>query len=194
MKKNAFTLIELLVAIAILVIIVGMLTPLITSITKSNKKTQDINQLDLNIGKSLDIFKSAVRSSKTIENDWVVTGSSIYLTDGLTAAKSSASSDTAILVNVPKEIGTDTYQDEKVIFYFDRGRNRLMLNSTTGSSFAGVTGDVELVNNVENAFFTYHNNIATIYMEIKLDKNGSNTSDNIKRIRDSAVTRINISF
>lgn len=194
MKKKAFTLIELLVSIAILVIIVGMLTPLITSITKSNKKTQDINQLDLNIGKSLDIFKSAVRSSKTIENDWVVTGSSIYLTDGLTAAKSSASSDTAILVNVPKEIGTDTYQDEKVIFYFDRGRNRLMLNSTTGSSFAGVTGDVELVNNVENAFFTYHNNIATIYMEIKLDKNGSNTSDNIKRIRDSAVTRINISF
>jgi len=196
MKNKGFTLIELMVAIAILVIIVGMLTPLMTSITKSNKKTQDINQLDLNLGKSVDVFKSAVRSAKTIDNNWVVTGSAIYLTSSTSAALSSSTiTDSAIVINVPKEISTDTYADEKVIFYFDSVNKKLMLNSTTGSSFAGVGGDVELVENVKNAFFSYKNNIATIYLEIKLDKNGSDTDEkNIKKIRDAAVTRINIDF
>lgn len=37
-KERGFTLIELMVAMAILVIIVGMITPLMSSITRSNKK------------------------------------------------------------------------------------------------------------------------------------------------------------
>ena len=48
-KEKGFTLIELMVAVAILVIIVGMITPLMNSITRSNKKAQDVNELDLNI-------------------------------------------------------------------------------------------------------------------------------------------------
>ena len=196
MKNKGFTLVELMVAVAILVIIVGMLTPLMTSITKSNKKTQDINQLDLNIGKSIDVFKGAVRSSKTIENNWSVTGSAIYLTNSSTGAISvSTPTATAILINVPKEITTDTYADEKVIFYFDSVNKKLMLNSTTGSSLSGVGGDVELVNNVKNAFFSYDDNIATVYLEVKLDVKGSDTDEkNFKKIRDAAVTRINIDF
>ena len=203
MKNKGFTLVELMVAVAILVIIVGMLTPLMTSITKSNKKTQDINQLDLNLGKSIDVFKGAVRSSKIIEENWKpggtdTTGTAIYLTSSTSAAlSSSTTTDSAIVINVPKESssGSDTYWDEKVIFYFDSTNKKLMLNSTTGSSFTGVGGDVELVNNVKNAFFGYQNNIATIYLEIKLDKNGSDTDEkNLKKIRDAAVTRINIDF
>ncbi len=65
-REKGFTLIELMVAVAILVIIVGMITPLMNSITRSNKKAQDINELDLNIGKSIDVFKKAVRSSNVM--------------------------------------------------------------------------------------------------------------------------------
>lgn len=192
-RKNAFTLIELIVAMAILVIIVGMITPLMTSITKSNKKTQEINELDLNLGKSIDIFKSAVRSSKPISSgtSWNVTGIAIYLSDNSGIPTTSAISN-AIVVNVPKEISADTYEDEKVIFYLS-GTN-LMLNSTHESvddDFIGVTRPVELVKNVQSAKFTYSSNIATIYLKVQMDKNDVN---NFKEIRDAAVTRINIEF
>lgn len=199
-KNKAFTLIELMVAIAILVIIVGMLTPLMNSITKSNKKAQEINELDLNIGKSLDVFKKAVRSSNDMKiafGGGSSTTSAIYLSENNGDVKTSVSTSTAIVINVPKDMGNDVYSDEKVIFYFDAGKKKLMLNSTTNETgnFSGVTKPVELVNNVHEAYFGYDNNIATIYMKVKLDKKGSDTDEkNFKKVRDAAVTRININF
>lgn len=192
-KKIGFTLIELIVAMAILVIIVGMITPLLTSITKSNKKTQEINQLDLNIGKSIDVFKKAVRSSKPIGTGtlWNTSGSAIYLSNSNGVPTTSAIS-TAIVVNVPKETATEVYEDEKVIFY--TSGTSLMLNSTHDSSdinFSSVSDPVVLVKDVLQAEFTYSNNIATIYLRVQMDKKDIN---DFKEIRDAAVTRINIEF
>ena len=204
-REKGFTLIELMLAMAILVVIVGMITPLMNSITKSNKKAQDINELDLNIGKSIDVFKKAVRSSNTMTTTFGGTTSAIYLAEGgstnLGDVKTGFTTSTAIVINVPKEKtgSTTEYEDEKVIFYFDSVTKRLLLNSTTtsgtGINFSGVSGNVELVNNVHEAHFGYENNIATIYMKVKLDKKGSDTDEaNFKKVRDAAVTRININF
>lgn len=201
-REKGFTLIELMVAVAILVIIVGMITPLMNSITRSNKKAQDINELDLNIGKSIDVFKKAVRSSNDMSSTFGgITGttSAIYLSNSSGEVATGVTTSTAIVINVPKEkIGSTTeYDDEKVIFYFDAGNKKLMLNSTTNETgnFSTVTKPVELVNNVHEAHFGYENNIATIYMMVKLDKKGSDTDENnFKKVRDAAVTRININF
>lgn len=199
-KEKGFTLIELMVAMAILVIIVGMITPLMTSITRSNKKAQEVNELDLNIGKSIDVFKKAVRSSNDMLNTFGGTTSAIYLSENNGNVRTGVSTSSAIVINVPKEepVGSNTYVDEKVIFYFDSVNKKIMLNSTYNpahTSFVGVTKPVELVENVHEAHFGYENNIATIYMKVKLDKKGSDTDEkNFKKVRDAAVTRININF
>lgn len=192
-KNKGFTLIELLVAMAILVIMVLMVAPLMSSISKSNKRTQELNQLDINVGRTIDVFKRAVRSSKPIESTWSVTGSAVYLAnkDG---GKVLTTSSVAIVVNVPKEISANNYTDEKVIFYYDDTTKKLMLNSTTTnttSGFIGISNPVELVEDVLAASFGYDDNIATIYLKVKLD---TKDDTRFKEIRDAAVTRINIQF
>lgn len=198
-KKEGFTLVELIVAIAIFMIVISMIVPLMSTITKSNSRTRELNELDLNIGKTLELFRRATRSSKPIDAGWDVTGSGIYLaTDktGATKSSSSATSSTAIIINVPKEkpVNSGSYVDEKVVFYYDLVKKAVIINSTddtTDSNFSGVTGEVELVKNVMDARFGYEENIATIYMKIQLDKNDTTR---FKEIRDAAVTRINIQF
>ena len=70
-KKDGFTLIELLVAMAILVIMVLMVAPLMSSISKTNRRTQELNYLDINVGRTIDVFKRAVRGSQPIsDDDW----------------------------------------------------------------------------------------------------------------------------
>ncbi|MBN1470102.1 MAG: type II secretion system protein [Fusobacteriaceae bacterium] len=194
-KKKAFTLMELMVAIAILVIFVGMMAPMIKSLTDSNKKTQDMSDLDINIGRTIDVYKRAVRSSQVLEGDnWSVTGTAIYLTNSITGdTKVLTTTATAIVINVPKQVSTtsNSFVDEKVIFYYDSASRRIMLNSTTttGASATITTSNpVELVKNVQAATFGYSNNVVTIYMRIQTDRNDINR---FREIRDSAVTRIN---
>lgn len=198
-KKDGFTLIELLVAMAILVIMVLMVAPLMSSISKTNRRTQELNQLDINVGRTIDVFKRAVRSSKPIEKDWNVTGTAIYLAEDKNAGElSSTTTATAIVINVPREkiTATNDYEDEKVVFYYDTSNSsnkRLMLNSTTGTTMP-TTYSVILVENVLDANFGYKNNIATIYLKVKLDPKEDDATARFKEIRDAAVTRINIQF
>lgn len=197
-KNKGFTLIELLVAMAILVIMVLMVAPLMSSISKSNKRTQELNYLDINVGRTIDVFKRAVRSSKTIEENWNSTGTAIYLSNTVGDEISTTGSSVAIVVNVPKEqtANSGIYIDEKVIFYYDSTNKKLMLNSTTTSTtnFSGVANPVVLVEDVLDANFGYTNNIATIYLKVKLDPKEADATARVKEIRDAAVTRINIEF
>lgn len=186
---------ELMVAIAIFVIFVGMMAPMIKSLTDSNKKTQDMSDLDINIGRTIDVYKRAVRSSQVLEGtNWCITGTAIYLTNSITGdTKALTTTATAIVINVPKQVSTtsNSFVDEKVIFYYDSTSRRIMLNSTdtTGTSVViNTDSPVELVKNVEAASFGYNNNVATIYMKVQTDKNNVNK---FREIRDSAVTRIN---
>ena len=48
--------------------------------------------------------------------------------------------------------------------------------------------------NVLDANFGYKNNIATIYLKVKLDPKEDDATARFKEIRDAAVTRINIQF
>ncbi len=195
-KNKGFTLIELLVAMAILVIMVLMVAPLMSSISKTNRRTQELNQLDINVGRTIDVFKRAVRGSKPIEKDWNVTGTAIYLAKNREATPIEDTNITTskfIVINVPKEISENNYKDEKVIFYYDSDDKELVLNSTTGSAMP-ITRPVILVKNVLDANFGYKNNIATIYLKVKLDPKEDDATARFKEIRDAAVTRINIQF
>ena len=195
-KKDGFTLIELMVAMAILVIMVLMVAPLMSSISKSNKRTQELNQLDINVGRTIDVFKRAVRGSQPILDDWVITNSAIYLAEDKYAnpiEDTNITTSKFIVINVPKEISENNYKDEKVIFYYDSDDKELVLNSTTGSAMP-ITRPVILVKNVLDANFGYKNNIATIYLKVKLDPKEDDATARFKEIRDAAVTRINIQF
>ncbi len=195
-KNKGFTLIELLVAMAILVIMVLMVAPLMSSISKSNKRTQELNQLDINVGRTIDVFKRAVRGSQPILDNWVITNSAIYLAKNREATPIEDTNITTskfIVINVPKEISENNYKDEKVIFYYDSDDKELVLNSTTGSAMP-ITRPVILVKNVLDANFGYKNNIATIYLKVKLDPKEDDATARFKEIRDAAVTRINIQF
>lgn len=195
-KKDGFTLIELLVAMAILVIMVLMVAPLMSSISKTNKRTQELNQLDINVGRTIDVFKRAVRGSQPILNNWVITNSAIYLAKDINAnpiEDTNITTSKFIVINVPKEISENNYKDEKVIFYYDSDDKELVLNSTTGSAMP-ITRPVILVKNVLDANFGYKNNIATIYLKVKLDPKEDDATARFKEIRDAAVTRINIQF
>ena len=113
-KNKGFTLIELLVAMAILVIMVLMVAPLMSSISKTNRRTQELNQLDINVGRTIDVFKRAVRGSQPIQSAWTpngisTTGEAIYLAVDKNAGKSSSiTTATAIVINVPREKITAT--------------------------------------------------------------------------------------
>ena len=195
-KKDGFTLIELLVAMAILVIMVLMVAPLMSSISKTNRRTQELNQLDINVGRTIDVFKRAVRGSQPILDDWVITNSAIYLAEDKYAnpiEDTNITTSKFIVINVPKEISENNYKDEKVIFYYDSEDKELVLNSTTGSAMP-ITRPVILVKNVLDANFGYKNNIATIYLKVKLDPKEDDATARFKEIRDAAVTRINIQF
>ena len=195
-KKDGFTLIELLVAMAILVIMVLMVAPLMSSISKTNRRTQELNQLDINVGRTIDVFKRAVRGSQPILDNWVITNSAIYLAKDINAnpiEDINITTSKFIVINVPKEISENDYKDEKVIFYYDSDDKELVLNSTTGSAMP-ITRPVILVKNVLDANFGYKNNIATIYLKVKLDPKEDDATARFKEIRDAAVTRINIQF
>ena len=195
-KKDGFTLIELMVAMAILVIMVLMVAPLMSSISKTNRRTQELNQLDINVGRTIDVFKRAVRGSQPILDDWVITNSAIYLAEDKYAnpiEDTNITTSKFIVINVPKEISENNYKDEKVIFYYDSDDKELVLNSTTGSAMP-ITRPVILVKNVLDANFGYKNNIATIYLKVKLDPKEDDATARFKEIRDAAVTRINIQF
>lgn len=198
-KSRGFTLIEVVVALAILTIIMTMSAPMMTALNRSNKVNQELNQLDINLGRTIDVFKRAVRSSQPITSEWKpkgasTTGQAIYLaTDKEAEKKATGTTGSAILINVPKEepVGSGLYKDEKVIFYYDSANERLMLNSTMGTSMT-TSNPVVLAENIIDASFSYGtDHIATIYLKIKLDPN-DNTR--FKEIRDAAVTRINIQF
>ncbi len=197
MKSKGFTLLELMIAIAILTILISMLGPLFSSITKANKKSSEITRLDLTLGKSIDVFKRTIRSSKESEKSFgnmASTTSGIFLAEGnplLTAFGNpvNGTSSSALVVNVPKLNTSNNIVDERVILYFEGDKLKInsILNPNSNSNFYGINNPTTLVTGVQRGQFEYRENIAIIELEVKV-------GDTKKTIREAAVTRINIEF
>jgi prepilin-type N-terminal cleavage/methylation domain-containing protein len=198
-KEKGITLIELLIAMAIFLILMSMLGPLIKSIAQSGKKSQEITQLDLNIGRAMDVFKRSITASKDMGKAFgtyspppdTSTTSGIYISniDGIPTGTTTGN---AIVINVPKQSGND-FKDEKVIFYITNGQ--LMINSTDDSSrtnFVGINNPTVLIRDLveEQSFFRYEEKVALMEMTIWLDKEKTES----RTVREASVTRINIQF
>jgi prepilin-type N-terminal cleavage/methylation domain-containing protein len=204
-KEKGITLIELLIAMAIFLILMSMLGPLIKSIAQSGKKSQEITQLDLNVGRAMDVFKRSITASKDMGEAFgtyspppdTSTTSGIYISniDGIPTGTTTG---IAIVINVPKldkdkdEDESDKFVDEKVIFYISNGR--LMINSTENKTgnFSTVFNPTVLIRNLieEQSFFRYEEKVALMEMTIWLDKEKTES----RTVREAAVTRINIQF
>ena len=192
-KEKGITLIELLVAVVIFLILVSMLGPLIKSIADSSKKSQEMTQLDLNIGRAMDVFKRSVTASKDMATAFgsaATTQSGVYIST-IDGDPTGATTGDAIVINVPKQSGND-FVDEKVIFYISNGR--LMINSTENitGNFALVPNPTLLVRGLieEQSFFRYEENVALMELTLWLDIAHTQS----RTVKEAAVTRINIEF
>lgn len=189
-KDKGITLIEILIALAIFMILISMLGPLVKSIAQSNKKNQEITQLDLNLGRAMEVFKRAVTSSKRMESTFGSTTSGIYISDSNGEALGTTTGN-ALVVNVPKSDGNN-FIDEKVIFYIED--ESLKVNSTENSTgnFSGINNPTVLVKNIieVESQFIYDEKIAVLEITVWLDKDRTQS----RTIKEAAVTRINIEF
>ncbi len=199
MKNKGFTLLELMIAIAILTILISMLGPMFSSITKANKKSSEITRLDLTLGKSIDVFKRTIRSSKESKNSFgnvvgTSTTSGIFLAQGNSISTAFGNpvvgtSSSALVINVPKLNTSNNIIDERVILYFEGDKLKINSISDPGSNinFNGISNPTTLVTGVQRGQFEYRENIAIIELEVKV-------GETQKIIREAAVTRINIQF
>lgn len=192
-KEKGITLIELLVAVVIFLILVSMLGPLIKSIADSNKKSQEMTQLDLNMGRAMDVFKRSVTASKDMEDAFGVastTQSGVYISS-INGDPTGTTTGNAIVINVPKQAGNN-FVDEKVIFYITNGQ--LMINSTENKTgnFSLVTNPTVLVRGLveEQSFFRYEEKVALMQLTLWLDHAHTQS----RTVKEAAVTRINIDF
>ncbi|BDU49578.1 PilW family protein [Haliovirga abyssi] len=141
-KSNGVTLIELLVAMAILVILVGMITPLFRSIGRVNTKQKELNRIDTSIGKSIDIIKREIRGAKNI------------------------------VVNTSGTAVTITKADNTIVNFKleDYSPARSEKNRSGGTSLVKWlqvnNDDAHLADNISNLNFQFTDNIFTLYMKI----------------------------
>lgn len=180
-RENGFTLIEIIVAIAILLIMMSMLSPIIQTTVRSNEKEKIINDIDTRLGKTVELIKRTARSAKT---------KPASSNKGVTLAAIVVSPDhNTVTMNVPIENG-DNITDAAVTFRYTSPSGIITAQS-------GTAGAIDVIaSNVSRARFEYTQNVLTI--QIKVDLNNKNLPENkkeewkAKEIRDAAVTRLDV--
>lgn len=167
-KEKGVTLIELLVAMAILVILVGMIVPLFNSIGRVNIKQKELNRIDTSIGKSIDIIKREVRAARSV----VVTASAVTATTSIESSKViiTKPDTTQLIFSLKNYVPTRNEKDKAGTSHIVRW---LQVNNDP----------IHLANNISDLKFQFTNNIFTIYIKIVY-------KGNEKEIRDAVTSRI----
>lgn len=177
-NNKGYTLFEILIAVAVLVILTTLLTPLITAYTKSHKKMTEINDLDLELSKTVEVVKRSIRFAQDDESN---SYEAIVYPDAWPADDAENAPTSSSLTVIVREEDVYNY----VTFWFDSDNNEFNVGSTTtaGTTASGITGGSTLMTDVDAVEFKYSENIVTIYFRL--------TKDGITReVRDAGVTRI----
>ncbi|TDT69792.1 prepilin-type N-terminal cleavage/methylation domain-containing protein [Hypnocyclicus thermotrophus] len=171
-KKNGFSLVELILAIAITTIILSLIIPFTLSFSKNHKRQEEINNMDLEMSKTVDIIKKVVRSSQNYNGNKAI----------ITPIEGTTSSALVLTTTVLNSSGIYIPYWVK----FEIVGNELKVGESDTSSSSIVASDT-ILSNVEDGYFLYDKNVVVIYLKLK---NGDYT----RTIRDSAVTRIDFNF
>lgn len=183
-KTKGFTLIELMIAIGILGIISIIVGKVSLDTSKAHNALLEITKIDMQLGKTVDIFKRTIRQAKII-----TTGSAV-----------STIGSSFIVARVPAENTEQTeYIDNDVAFIFQD--NNLYVNIKKDGSYLNSNGefikipDIDgadiLATNVRTCSFIYNAAEHVSLIDIVIDSKDHEIS---RRIRDSAVTRIGYNF
>lgn len=173
-KKNGFSLVELIIAIAITTIMVSLIIPLTSSFSKNHKRQEEINDMDLELSKTVDIIKKVVRSAQDYNGSEAV----------ISPAKGTTSSALILTTTIEQTSPSGVYIPYWV--KFEVMGNELKVGESDVSSASVVASDT-ILSNVDDGYFLYDKNVVVIYLKLK---NGEYT----RTIRDSAVTRIDFNF
>lgn len=173
-KKNGFSLVELIIAIAITTIMVSLIIPLTSSFSKNHKRQEEINDMDLELSKTVDIIKKVVRTSQNYNGNKAV----------ISPAKGTTSSALILTTTIEQTSPSGVYIPYWV--KFEVMGNKLKVGKSDVSSASVVASDT-ILSNVDDGYFLYDKNVVVIYLKLK---NGEYT----RTIRDSAVTRIDFNF
>lgn len=176
-REKGFTLIEIIVAIAVLVIMISMLSPIIQMTARSNEKEKIINDIDTRLGKTVELIKRTARSAKTIP---------AASNNGVTIPAIAVSADNnTVTMNVPVEDG-DNIRNERVAFSY-------ITPSAIITAQTGTVGAIDVIApNVSFARFEFIQNVLTMQIRVDLNRTGESEAWKIKEIRDAAVTRLDV--
>ena len=219
--KRGLSVIESVVAVAILAIVMLLMSPMVKNYSMVYDRVNLQNRIDYEFGKTLEIIKRKVRASR-VDDDYVIDASGTnaeaveVLTD-YTGIYDKIISELRLLVpnddNDPDEnyiafriiedsssdSDGDGINDRSLVYITNPGEN-LYISSENESK----TVLIEYVDDLDYdgdgtddyEYFEYREGVVLIYLDIDIDRMTGESIEGkrniLDKIRDSAVTRINI--
>jgi len=195
MKNKGFTMIELMVAIAILIILVGMIAQIAQTTSKAHQKEVIISRMDRTLGKTVDLLKRSVRRATTHPGEYSVdanptnnTSAAIYIEGG----ENNYATKSAIIINYSeKDPGDNTgtlFRNRQILYEYDAGNNRIQI--ATKDSGTATWGTRETIaENISDAWFMYDENVLRFQFTIDLNVGSEDQHWKRKVLTDAAVLR-----
>jgi prepilin-type N-terminal cleavage/methylation domain-containing protein len=207
--RKGLSIIETIVAVAILAIFMLLASPMVKNYSMVYDRVTLQNRIDYEYGKVLEIMKRKIRSARLIDDGELagVANAIEVLEDYTTSEGVSVISELRLLV--PNE---DNDEDENYIAFRieeDSDGDRRLVYVTNPNDFVSTGSEsiTELIEYIDDTdydedgtddeeYFEYREGVVLIYLDIDIDRMTGESIEGerkiLDKIRDSAVTRINI--
>lgn len=211
--KKGLSVIESVVAVAILAIVMLMMSPMVKNYSMVYDRVNLQNRIDYEFGKTLEIIKRKVRASREDDDYKDTSGNSIEavkVIEGYTGIYGDIIISELRLL-VPNE---DNDKDKNYIAFRiieDDDGDRSLVYITNPGEYSSISSEpetkTELIEYIQSTdydedgtdddkYFEYRNGVVLIYLDLDVDRMIGESIEGkrniLDKIRDSAVTRINI--
>lgn len=219
--KKGLSVIESIVALAILAIVMLMMSPMVKNFGMVHDRINLQNRIDYEFGKVLEIIKRKVRASR-IDDDYVVDSSgtnaeAVQVLTAYTGIYDEIVSELRLLVpnedndldenyiafRIIEDSSTDSdgdgINDRSLVYVTNPGEN-----SYISSENESKTVLIDYIDDLDydgdgtddHEYFDYKEGVVMIYLDLDIDRMTGESiegkRDILDKIRDAAVTRINI--
>jgi prepilin-type N-terminal cleavage/methylation domain-containing protein len=195
MKNKGFTMMELMVAIAILIILMGMVAQIARTTSKAHQKEVIISRMDRTLGKTVDLLKRSVRratnsggNTYTVPGFGTATNAAIYIAGG----ENTYGSKSAIIINYSEKDSTDAtgtlFVNRQILYEYDAANKRIQI-ATKDSNVATWGSKETIAENISNAWFMYDEDVLRFQFTIDLNEGAEDQAWKRKVLTDAAVLR-----
>ncbi|WP_320047347.1 hypothetical protein [uncultured Ilyobacter sp.] len=205
--RKGISVIEVVVAVAILAIVMLMMSPMVKNYGMVHDRINLQNRIDYEFGKILEIIKRKVRASRLIDSgELAAVANAIEVTKDLTVSPK-------IISELRLLVPNDTMSESKNYIAFrieedSKGDRRLVYVKNPGGFVTGSSETTtELIEYIQDTdydgdgtddeeYFEYREGVVLIYLDLDIDRMTGESIEGkrniLDKIRDAAVTRINI--